>query len=77
MVGAEHADTRTKLGTSQGDHVLSDVSGNNLAMLRRGVVENPLDEVVAILITRDVDEWDACTIATTLTDSVQVAAEEV
>jgi hypothetical protein len=77
MVGAEHADTRAKLGTSQGDHVLSDMSGNNLAMLRRGVVEDPLDEVIAILIAGDVDEWDACTVATTLTDSVQVAAEEL
>jgi hypothetical protein len=52
------------------------MSGNNLAMLRGGVVEDPLYEVIAILITRDVDQRDTCTVTTALTNSVQVTAEK-
>jgi len=46
-------------------------------MLRVGVCENVLDEIVAVLVTGDVDQWNAWTIKTTLTDTIKVAAEEV
>ena len=66
MVGAEHADTRTELASTQRDHVLSDVGSDILAVLRRGVVEDPLDEIVTVLITRDINQRDAGAVATTL-----------
>ena len=69
-VAAEHAYSRAKLRTAQGDHmfarenltmafccqieeVLPDVRSNDLAMVRIGVSENVLNEVIAILIARN------------------------
>jgi len=57
--------------------MLSDVLSNNLTVLWVGVSENVLDEIIAVLVTGDIDQWDARTIETTLTDTVKVAAEEV
>jgi hypothetical protein len=54
-IGAEHTNTRTKLGATERYHMLANMLGNYLAVLRVGVRENVLDEVVAILITRNVD----------------------
>lgn len=76
MVGAEHSDSGTKFGSSKGDHVLPDVGSNDFAMLRRGIVQDPLDEVVSVLIARDVNQGDASTITTSFADSVEVAAKE-
>jgi hypothetical protein len=76
-VSAEHANARAKLGSTERDHVLSDVLSNNLTMLRVGVGENVLDEVVAVLVTGDIDQWDARTIETTLTDTIKVATEKI
>ena len=39
--------------------------------------ENVLDEIVAVLVAGDVDQWDARTIETAFTDSIKIAAEEV
>jgi hypothetical protein len=77
MVGAEHSDSGTKLGSTKGDHVLPDVSSNDFAMLRGGIVQDPLDEVVSVLIARDVNQGDAGTITTSFADSVEVAAQEL
>jgi hypothetical protein len=57
--------------------MLSDVLGNNLTMLGIGVRENVLDQIVAILVTGDIDQWNARTVETTLTDTIKVATEEV
>lgn len=76
-VGAEHANSRTKLGSTKRDHVLSDVLSNNLTMLRIGVCEDVLDKIVAVLVTGDVDQRNARTVETTLTDTIEVATEEV
>lgn len=76
-VGAEHADTRSKLGAAQRDHVLPDVTRDHLTVLRVGVRENVLDQVVAVLITGNVDQGDARTIVATLTNSVEVATKEI
>ena len=57
--------------------MLADVLSNNLAMLWVGVSENVLDEIVAVLVAGDVDQWNAGAIETTLTDTIQVATEEV
>ena len=76
-VGAEHANSRAKLGSTERDHVLSDVLSDNLTMLWVGVGENVLDEIVAVLVAGDVDQWNARTIETTLTDTIKVATEKV
>ena len=76
-VGAEHTNSRAKFGSTERNHVLSDVLSNNLTMLRVGVRENVLDEIVAVLITGDVDQWNTRTVETTLTNTIKIAAEEV
>jgi hypothetical protein len=76
-VGAEHSNSRAELGSTQRDHVLSDVLSNNLTMLGVGVSENILDEIVSVLVTSDVDQWNARTIETALTDTVKISTEEV
>jgi hypothetical protein len=57
--------------------MLSDVLGNNLTMLGIGVRENVLDQIVAILVTGDIDQWNARTVETTLTDTIKVTTKEV
>lgn len=55
-VAAEHGDTRTVLVPAEADHVLADVSGNNLSLTRSTVLENILDQVIAKLVGRDCRE---------------------
>lgn len=76
-IGAEHANSRAKFGPTERNHVLSDVLSNNLTMLRVGVRENVLDEIIAVLITGDIDQWNARTVETTLTDTIKIAAEKI
>jgi hypothetical protein len=54
-IGAKHSDTRTKLRSSKRNHMLADVSGNDLSMLRICMGEYVLNQVVAILITGNID----------------------
>jgi hypothetical protein len=46
-------------------------------MLRVGVGENVLDEIVTVLIACDIDEWNARTIMATFTNSIEIATKEV
>lgn len=69
-IGAKHANSRPKLGSTERYHMLADVLGNDLPMLRVGVSENVLNEVVAVLITRDIDQGNARAIETALTDTI-------
>lgn len=57
--------------------MLTNVSSNNLTMLRIRVGEDILDEVIAILVAGDVDEGNPGAIHTAFTDTVQIAAEEL
>ncbi len=75
-VGTEHTNSRAKFGATQRDHVLADMAGNELTMLGIGVRENVLDEVIAILITSNVDQRNSRTIKTAFADAVEVATEE-
>lgn len=77
MVGAQHAYTGAKLGAAKRDHVLSYVSGNYLPVLRRGVVENPLNQIVAVLVAGNVNEGDPGAVSTTLTNSIEVTSKEI
>lgn len=76
-VAAKHGDAGAVLGATKRDHMLADVSGDNLATLRISVGEDVLDEVVAELVTSNVDERHARTIRTSLTHDVEVAIKEV
>ena len=76
-VGAEHANTRAELRSTKRDHVLANVLSDNLTMLRVGVRENVLDEVVAVLITCNINQWNARAIMATLTNSIEVASKEI
>lgn len=76
-VGAEHANTRAELGPTKRDHVLANVLSDNLTMLRVGVCEDVLDEVIAVLIACDINQWNARAIVATLTNSIEVASKEV
>jgi len=55
-VAAEHGDARAVLGTTERDHVLTDVAANELAMLSTTVGQDILDKIVAELITSDFDK---------------------
>ena len=77
VVGAEHADPRAELGTAKRHHVLPDMGSHDLAVLRSGVGQDPLDEVVAVLVAGNVDERNTRAVVTTLADAVEVALEEL
>lgn len=77
MIGTEHTDARSELGPTEGDHVLADMSSNDLTMLGRSIVQNPLDQVVAILIAGNVNQRDSSSVTAAFADTVEIAAEEV
>lgn len=77
VIGAKHSNPGSKLRSPERDHVFPDVSSHHLSMLCSGVVENPLDQVVAVLITGNVNERDASPIPTALTDAIEVSAQEL
>lgn len=77
VVSTEHAHSRTKLGSSERDHVLSNMGRHHLAMLRSGVVKNPLNKVVAVLIARNVNQGDSSAVTTTFADAIEVAPEKL
>lgn len=76
-VGAKHADTGSKLRPSERYHVLADMGGNNILVMGTGVSQNPLDQVVAILIACDIYERDARTIDATFADAIKVSIKEL
>lgn len=76
-IGAEHANSRAEFRTAERDHVLADMLSNNLTVLRVGMGQNVLNEVVAILVTCDIDQWNAWSVETSFTDSVKVAPKEI
>lgn len=57
--------------------MLSNVLSNNLTVLRIGMSENILNEIVAVLVTRNVDQWDSRAVESALTDAIKIAAEEI
>lgn len=77
MVGAKHPHTGAKFRTPERNHVLPDVSCHYLAVLRGSVVENPLNEIVAILIAGDIDQGNASAVSASFTNAVQVATKKI
>lgn len=76
-IRAKHADSGAELGATQRHHVLSNMSSDDVTMLRAGVGKDVLDQVVAILVAGDVDERNSRAVGPPLTDSIQVAAEKL
>jgi hypothetical protein len=76
-IGTEHADSGAKLGSAQRDHVLADVASDNLPMLRVGVSQNVLNEIVAILVAGNINKWNSRTIKTTFADAIKVATQKL
>lgn len=76
-ISAQHADTRSKLGSTERNHMLSNVCSNNLTMLRVALSQNPLNQIIAILIAGNVDQGDTGSIDSSLADAVKVATQEI
>lgn len=57
--------------------MLSNMCSNNLTMLGRGVGQNPLDQVIAVLITGDINQGDSRSVHATLTYSVKVTSQKI
>lgn len=76
-IGAQHADTRSKLGSTERHHMLSNVCSNNLAMLGVALSQNPLNQIIAILIAGNVDQGNTGSIDSSLADAVKVATQEI
>ena len=57
--------------------MLPDMSCNNFSVLWLGVVENPLDQVVAVLIAGNIDQRNAGAVTTTFANPVEIASKEV
>ena len=75
-VAAEHCDTRAKFGTAERDHMLANMDSNLLTLVVLGVHQNPLDKVVAVLITSNIDERNTWTIRMGRSDDSEIALEE-
>ena len=77
VVGAQHPDTRSKLGAPERDHVLSYVGSNHLTVLRRSVVKNPLNKVVAVLVAGNINQRNAGAVAASLANSIKISTQEL
>jgi hypothetical protein len=75
-VGAKHTDTRPKFGSTERDHVLADVASDNLSMLGVGVSKNVLNEIVAVLVAGNVNEWDAWTVVAAFANTIKISTKK-
>jgi hypothetical protein len=57
--------------------VFANVSSNDLTMLRVALCQDPLDQVVAILVAGNVDQGNARSVDSSLTNAVKVATQEI
>jgi hypothetical protein len=56
--------------------VLANVGSHNFAMLRVRMSEDILNQIVAVLIAGDVDQWDAWPVYPSFANSVQISIKE-
>lgn len=75
-VGAKHTDTRPKFGSTERDHVLADVASDNLSMLGVGMSKNVLNEIVAVLVAGNVNEWDAWTVVAAFANTIKISTKK-
>jgi hypothetical protein len=53
------------------------MSGNHLTMLRASIIQNPLHQVIPILVASNVDQRNPGSIATAFANSVKITAQEI
>ena len=75
-VGAKHTDTGPKFGSAERDHVLADVASDNLPMLGVGVSKNVLNEIVAVLVAGNINEWNTWTVIAAFANTIKISAEK-
>jgi hypothetical protein len=51
--------------------------GHNLTMLRVGVSEDILDQVITVLIACNINQRNAWTVETTFADTIKISAKEI
>lgn len=56
--------------------MFANVNGNLLTLVVVSIHQDPLDEIVAVLIASDVDEWNARTVWTRSGDDAEVAIQK-
>jgi hypothetical protein len=57
--------------------MLSNMSCHHLSVLRSCVVQDPLDKVVAVLITGDINKRNASPVTSTFADAIKISAEKI
>lgn len=57
--------------------MLTYMGSNDLAMLGAGIRENVLNQIIAILVAGNVDQWDSRSVDTTLADAVEIASKKL
>ena len=57
--------------------MLANVDSNLLALVMMSVHQNPLNQVVAVLVSSDVDERDTRAIGASSSDNTKIAIQEI
>lgn len=57
--------------------MLANVSSNDLAVLRISLCQDPLDQVIAILVAGNIDQWNTGSVDPAFTNSIQVTAQKI
>lgn len=76
-IAAKHGNPRSVLGATERNHVLANMGCDNLLSLWITAAEDVLDEVVAKLITRNIDERHAWTIWAGFAHNVEISIQKV
>lgn len=56
--------------------MLADVASDNLSMLGVGVSKNVLNEIVAVLVAGNVNEWDAWTVVAAFANTIKISTKK-
>jgi hypothetical protein len=76
-VGAKQGDSSSEFRAAQGDHVLADVDCDLLSLMMVGIHQNPLYQIVAILVTGNINQRNARAIWVCGSDDAKVVLEEL
>ena len=76
-VAAEHGHAGAVLGAAEGDHVLADVRGYKISVMGAAIRQDVLDQVVAKLITSNINQRHTGTVGAALAYALEVAVEEL
>ena len=57
--------------------MLSNMRSHHVAVLWRCVIQNPLDQVITVLVAGNVDKRDSSPVAATLADSIEISAQKI